>query len=737
MIMKFYSFLVLFIFSSTFLLGQNQRMSYADKQFNSLHYYFATEAYEDVLERTGDSLSLVPNIAIGYDKIGNAEKAVAWYDFMYRNDVLDSLGLLRLGLMQRRLNNYDESLRLLKEHVDKYGSNDITEGILENADLLSDLQLGDGNFSVRELSMNTSSSEMAVAYYKEGEVIVTSAQRDFLPVNRVYGWTGDHYYNLYKGSVSEDGEVGKLKQLRGSVRTKFHESYLSYDVKNNLVYFTRNNYLGKAGFDDDKGMRLKIYKARVKGDKFVDVEELPFNSASYSCGHPTVSSDGSKLYFVSDMPGGYGGSDIYSVDIYPNGEYGEPKNLGEKVNTSNNEVTPFYHSKDNVLFFSSDGHMGLGGYDVFVAKLSKEGEVKGIENLGSPINSSSDDISFINNEDQSMGYISSNRSNGIDNIFSFSQTTAIRSNKVVEGYVFDLLTLDTLEGVDIFLTNGEGIVLGSVQSDSLGVYSLDLPDDYQGVFYITTESTDTYTAFHQASELSSSEYFSKIDVGLSPLNKLFLTGIVNNAETGDVIDRARVSIIDVDTGDTIQEVFTNSDGHFVIDDIISEDIITLDIVIDKVGFHDREERVRKDFGSASNIDLDLSLHPSTDLVEVLSLNPIYFSLNGWDIRNESKVELDKVVKWLIEHPNESIEVRSHTDAQGTHQYNDWLSEQRAKATVDYIISKGISRDRVSGKGYGERRLKISSEEISKLKTQKEKDAMHQLNRRSEFIVVEK
>src|SRR5690554_1407347 len=243
-----------------------------------------------------------------------------------------------------------------------------------------------------------------------------------------------------------------------------------------------------------------------------------------------------------------------------------------------------------------------------------------------------------------MGYISSNRSNGIDNIFSFSQATAIRSNKVVEGYVFDLLTLDTLEGVEIFLRNQEGSILGIVQSDSLGAYSLDLPDDHQGVFTITTEATDSYTAFHQASELSSSEYFSKIDVGLSPLNKLFLTGIVNNAETGDVIDRARVSIIDVDTGDTIQEVFTNSDGRFVIDDIISEDIITLDIVIDKVGFHDREERVRKNFGSASNIDLDLSLDRKSDLVEVLSLNPIYFSLNRKSTRlNSSHVRISYAV----------------------------------------------------------------------------------------------
>src|SRR5690554_239923 len=737
--MKFYKILifVLPILTSSLLTGQELRKSFADKQFKLLKYYYAAEAYEDVLERSEDSLSLIPNITISYDKIGNVEKAVAWYKFMHREDHIDSIGLLRLGLLHRKLRNYDLSLAILIEHSNKYGRTDITEELITRHEEISKLKEDSEVFEVRELSINSSASEMAASYFKEGKVVVTSSRKSLLPIDRVYAWTGGHYYNLYMGESDSIGDISGLKPIKGDVKTKYHEAYLAYDKETDYIYFTRNNYLGSVDYDENKEIRTKIYRAKFVDSKFKDVEELPFNSASYSCGHPTVSSDGSKLYFVSDMPGGYGGSDIYSVDIYPNREYGEPKNLGEKVNTSNNEVTPFYHSKHNVLFFSSDGHMGLGGYDVFVAKLSKEGEVKGIENLGSPINSSSDDISFMNNEVQFMGYISSNRSNGIDNIFSFSQATAIRSNKVVEGYVFDLLTLDTLEGVDIFLRNQEGSILGIVQSDSLGAYSLDLPDDHQGVFTITTEATDSYTAFHQASELSSSEYFSKIDVGLSPLNKLFLTGIVNNAETGDVIDRARVSIIDVDTGDTIQEVFTNSDGRFVIDDIISEDIITLDIVIDKDGFHDREERVRKDFGSASNIDLDLSLHPSTDLVEVLSLNPIYFSLNGWDIRNESKVELDKVVKWLIEHPKESIEVRSHTDAQGTHQYNDWLSEQRAKATVDYIIAKGISRDKVSGKGYGERRLKISSEEISKLKTQKEKDAMHQLNRRSEFIVVEK
>lgn len=735
--MRYFSVIFLFIFSSSFLLSQQQRKAYADKQFNLLQYYYAAEGYEDVLERTGDSLSLVPNIAISYDKIGNAEKAVVWYDFMYRNERIDSLGLLRLGLLQRTMERYDVSYRVFQEHSKKYGATDLTGRIFEGSHLLSDLQEGDGNFSVKDLSLHPTFSDMSVAYYREGEVVITSSQRDFLPFRRVYGWTGDYYYNLYKGNVSEGGDITGLKQLKGDVRSKFHESYFSYDQKNDWVYFTRNNYLGGTSYDADKGVRLKIYRAKVQEDKFVDVEELPFNSDLYSCAHPSVSSDGNTLYFVSDMPGGYGGTDVYFVDL-SGGKFGEPQNLGDKVNTSSDEVTPFFHSEDQILFFSSEGHVGLGGFDVFVAKLASTGEVKSVANLGSPINSPQDDISFVNNLDQTAGYLSSNRGGGVDNIFTFSQARSIRSTKVVEGYAFDLLTLDTLSGVNIVLKDSQGAVISSVQSDSLGFYTLELPEDgtVEESFSIHTAETDFYKPFEQDVVFNSSTDIYSLDVGLGPVNKLLLSGVVSNSETQGKIDRARISIINAVTGDTLQQVFTNPDGFFVAEEIVSENNIDLEIIVDKDGFHDRVERVRKEFGGARDVDLDLSLTPSVDLVNVLALKPIYFLLNSSNIEKRSHIELDKVVNWLKENPTERVEIRSHTDAQGTDKYNDWLSERRAASTVDYIVGKGISRDRVSGKGYGERRLIISSEEIDKLKTQKEKDAMHQLNRRSEFIIVE-
>src|SRR5690554_6148885 len=644
--MKFYKILifVLPILTSSLLTGQELRKSFADKQFKLLKYYYAAEAYEDVLERSEDSLSLIPNITISYDKIGNVEKAVAWYKFMHREDHIDSIGLLRLGLLHRKLRNYDLSLAILIEHSNKYGRTDITEELITRHEEISKLKEDSEVFEVRELSINSSASEMAASYFKEGKVVVTSSRKSLLPIDRVYAWTGGHYYNLYMGESDSIGDISGLKPIKGDVKTKYHEAYLAYDKETDYIYFTRNNYLGSVDYDENKEIRTKIYRAKFVDSKFKDVEELPFNSDNYSCGHPSISPNGDELYFVSDMPGGYGGSDIYSVSINSKGEFGKPKNLGGKVNTSANEVSPSFHPLDNVFYFSSEGHFGLGGYDVFMAEISKSGSVSKVKNLGTPINSSFDDISFNYNNSSKLGYLSSNRNENIDNIFAFKQLRELPKKKMVEGYVYDIVSLDSLSNISIYLIDSEGSPLHNIVSDSNGYYSFEILDEYGSDLVLKTEASLGYEAFN--TKLSCEDTLCNVNIGLVPITE----------------------------------------------------------------------------------------EPEEDLTAVLNLNPIYFDFDGSNIREESKVDLDKVVNWMNENPNKNIEVRSHTDTRGILEYNDWLSNQRAKSTIEYIISKGIPNSRINGKGYGERKLKISSQEISKAKTIKEKEKLHQLNRRSEFIV---
>src|SRR5690606_38894589 len=207
-------------------------------------------------------------------------------------------------------------------------------------------------------------------------------------------------------------------------------------------------------------------------------EELSINSNDFSTAHPSVNTDGSRLYFSSNRPGGFGGMDLYYVELDGNGlPIGEVVNLGEKVNTIQNEVFPFFQSSENLLFFSSDGHFGLGGLDVFVAKLNKQGAVKGeIQNLGVPINSASDDFSFLTNEDQTKGYFSSNRSGGKgdDDIYGFKQNFIIKNSAIAKGKVIDLISKRPLPNTSMYLVDLNNQIVDSVKTNDLGDYEFDL-----------------------------------------------------------------------------------------------------------------------------------------------------------------------------------------------------------------------------------------------------------------------
>ena len=223
-----------------------------------------------------------------------------------------------------------------------------------------------------------------------------------------------------EGVLSSAGKYGK------KLNTKFHESTPAYTKDGKTVYFTRNNFLdGKKGKDANKVTLLKIYKATLEEDKWINITALPFNSDSYQVAHPTLSADEKTLYFASDMPGTKGLSDLYKVDIKEDGSFGTPVNLGSDINTEGRETFPFITS-DNELYFASDGHPGLGGLDIFITKLEKDGSFKQVHNVGESANSQYDDFALIINKTSKRGFLTSNRPGvGNDDIYKFLETREI------------------------------------------------------------------------------------------------------------------------------------------------------------------------------------------------------------------------------------------------------------------------------------------------------------------------
>ncbi len=269
-------------------------------------------------------------------------------------------------------------------------------------------------------------------------------------------------------------------RLGGDVNTEYHESSSAFTKDGNTVYFTRNNFLdGKKGKDKNKTIRLKLYKATKTGDyNWTNIVELPFNSKEYSVAHPALSKDGKRLYFSSDMPGTLGMSDLWYVDILGNDTYGTPVNLGPEINTEARESFPFISEKNN-LYFSSDGRSGLGGYDIFVTPLNDAGKPGNITNLGAPSNSAQDDFGFIINEDDRIGYVSSNRGGDRgsidDDIYLVKENCTI----TISGKVFDEETLVPLPNADVTLLNENNQLVNQTKSKSDGTYSFTADCDTQ------------------------------------------------------------------------------------------------------------------------------------------------------------------------------------------------------------------------------------------------------------------
>lgn len=280
-------------------------------------------------------------------------------------------------------------------------------------------------YYLTNLSVNSVDSDFGPMFFKNDMLIFSSAQKTEDNSNAKWETTGQRFLNMYKGKIEVDGNVKEIKGLSSTANTPYHESNPIFTKDWSTVYFTRNNYYDNKRniykTDEGKFMKIALFIAKVNAEgEFYDIVPFPYNSAEYSTGHPALSNDGKTLYFVSDMPGGLGKTDIYKCEIKENNTFSKPENLGPNINTSGREMFP-YVAADNRLYFSSDGRDGLGKLDIY-RTVSDEWDFAAVTNMGEPFNSSRDDFSFIISADNNLGYFSSNRTNtgkGDDDIYHF------------------------------------------------------------------------------------------------------------------------------------------------------------------------------------------------------------------------------------------------------------------------------------------------------------------------------
>lgn len=618
--------------SSLCLTAQSNATKEADKHFNKYQFVEAAEDYLKLATKGNADAYVYGQLAECYYNVFKTVEAEKWYAKALETSSNPEM-IYNYSQMLKANGKYEESNAQLEKFASMRPADHRATAFKANPNYLPKILEKGKKFNVQNLPINSEVSDFG-GTLKNGKLYFTSARNSN---RKTYGWNEEPFLDIYAATADSEGGFQTPTIIKENINTKYHEGTVSFSPDGNTMYFTRESYYDKV-FERDSLTKHKIsflnlYKSIKQEGKWSEAEALSLNGDNYSVKNPAVSADGKTLYFASDKAGGYGQYDIYSAPIDADGMVGEATNMGQKLNTEGQEMFPFI-SSSNTLYFSSNGHLGLGGLDVFFAKII-DGKVGPVRNVGIPVNGNADDFAFSINEETEQGFVSSNREGGkgSDDIYAVKKLQPI-CDVLMTVTVKDSDTGLVLEGASVDIKDAEGTVFGTKVSNAQGI-----------VQFIIECDVDT-----------------------------LLTG----------------SKVDYESG--MAEVEGTSEEEVSVEILLTpiEEIILADKVV---------------------------------------LNPIYFDFDKSNITAQAAFELDKLVQLMTKYESIVISAESHTDSRGSASYNLSLSDRRAKTTAQYVISKGIDASRITGIGKGETSPKV---DCGGKCTEDE----HQLNRRSEFFILE-
>ncbi|MCX2678696.1 OmpA family protein [Galbibacter sp. EGI 63066] len=620
------------------VIAQEQKLNRAEKEYSRLGFIKASDIYEKVANKGYKSAELFKKLGNTYYFNAKYEEAGKWYEQLFElEEDVNFIYYLRYSQCLKVTGNDKKARKYYDLFMKKGGV--MNKDFTSSANYLDIIEKHSNRYTITNLPVNTDGIDFGSTVY-DGYLIFASTRDTGTVIKRKSAWDGHTFLDIYKTPV-DSVEKKNIKKIKGEVNTRFHESSVAITKDDKTMYFTRNNTTPQNLTGKLQTQHLKIYRATNIDGKWVNVEDLSINGDRFSTAHPVLSPTEDKLYFVSDRPESLGATDIFMAEIHSDGTLGRAENLGEKVNTRGKESFPFVTERGE-LYFSSDGHFGLGGYDVFYVILKNDMPTGSLINVGTPVNSEFDDFAFSIDTGTHKGFISSNRTGGkgYDDIYAFLEQKDIREllKARIYGKVIDKNTREPLAATTIIFFTDEGKAI-EIHTDNEGRYD---------------QETDRYQIYRLRAEKE----------------------------------------------------------NFSTDEAISQK----DVPEQEINFELQRDR--------------FPITEGLDLAEYLGIKDIYFDFDKWNIRPDAEVDLQKVLVVLQQFPDMKISIHSHTDSRGNDAYNMQLSDKRAKATMQYLIDKGIAPERLSAKGYGETQL--LNDCGNGVKCSKEE---HQLNRRSEFIII--
>lgn len=729
------SILFILIIGVQQFFAQNSNLLKGNDFFNKLGYAAAIPYFEKVQGTELESTELNEKLAYCYLFTSDLGKAESFYkklisiapkaDYYYH-----------LGFTQLKQGKSKEALENLQLFSSLNPNDSRAVLFATNPSYLEELLTEKPSFNLVETNINSKYDDFGVYPYPRGNgaVIVSGRNKTGLG-GKVWAGDDQNFLELFFTQTGSFGMLTEPIRLEKPMNSMVHDGPICFSNNGNLVYFTSNNR--EKSNKDGKGIQqLKIYIADVIRSEWVNIREFKHNSANYACGHPTLSLDGKTLYFVSDMPGGFGGADIYRCSLDANGQFGKPENMGSQVNTSGQELFPWI-GNDNHLYFSSDGRPGLGGMDIFVIPTNASVAAK---NVGQPVNSMSDDFALTFQPDSKFGYVSSDRK-GSDDIFSIEQIIPFTFKVRVKGKLMDTQSNTFLANCKVELKDKTGKVIATTTSSDNGEYSFEVDPESSYVLVATqTNYKESVLAFKSSGDM---EQLLHSDITLTKKPSFGIGLLISDKSTNKMIEGAQIKVTDLNRKSILLNGKTGTDGKLetALNFYKIGEIFPISIEILAPGYLTKSVNYSAKFDTEGiiqlheRIDLKLqAINVGEDLAKMLNIKPIYFDLNKFNIRKDAAIELDKIIKVMNENPNMVIELGSHTDCRGTLAANETLSQNRASSSANYIKQRISNPSRISGKGYGETKLiNDCGCEGTKKSTCSEKQ--HQENRRTEFIIV--
>ncbi|SEC81198.1 WD40-like Beta Propeller Repeat [Tenacibaculum sp. MAR_2009_124] len=464
--------LVLSVFCSTV----GQRKFAADKYYEEYAFSKSAKLYQKLRDNDDTSYKVLQRLADSYYYNSNFEKAESAYKdfYKYHKDFFTPEHIYRYSQVLKSNGKVKQSDKWLLKLKNKEVYQKLVHSLELNRGYFTDYTNREKSYiNVNSFSINSPNSDFGG--YILNDTLYFASSRDFKKNKGVYKRTNQPFLNVYKTPIIATDTAyitNENPQIVKGMFSRYHESNPIITKDGSTMYFTRDNVDGKKlKSDKKKTTHLKIYRAtKLEDNTWGNIEDLSFNSEDFSNGHPALSTDEKTLYFVSNRKGGYGKTDIYSISINNDGTFGEVLNAGEKINTEGREMFPFI-SKKRKMFFSSDGHLGLGGLDVFEVNIQEDDFIEPT-NIGTPVNSSVDDFGFYVDEEKRLGLVSSNRvgGKGDDDIYAFKLYTC---KTRILGKVTDAVTKKEIVKATVHLINERGDRVAVTKTNNQGDYLFD------------------------------------------------------------------------------------------------------------------------------------------------------------------------------------------------------------------------------------------------------------------------